>query len=174
MTWTINHEGKTFTQIVGFPSYYICKDTAEVLSLQKSKPYIMSPSINDTKSNSTYFMVRMVSDEGKTSKQYIHRLMASTFIIQPSGKIQVNHIDGNKHNNTLSNLEWVSHQENSIHAYATGLCRTVGVSQYTKDGVHIASFKSIIEAQRATGVPNPNISKVMKGIRSTAGGYIWK
>ena len=52
---------------------------------------------------------------------YVHRLVAAAFIENPSDRPVVNHIDGKKENNDVSNLEWVTFQENTIHAYNTGL-----------------------------------------------------
>lgn len=54
-------------------------------------------------------------------KYSVHRLLADAFIPNPGNKPQVNHIDGNKANNTLSNLEWVTQRENQLHAYKIGL-----------------------------------------------------
>lgn len=51
----------------------------------------------------------------------IHRLVATAFIPNPEGKLQVNHKDGNKSNNNLTNLEWVSNSENQRHAVQIGL-----------------------------------------------------
>jgi hypothetical protein len=51
----------------------------------------------------------------------MHRLIAETFTENPQNLPQVNHIDGNKQNNALENLEWVSSSENQIHAIAIGL-----------------------------------------------------
>lgn len=51
----------------------------------------------------------------------LHRLVAEHFIPNPEGHPQVNHIDGNRYNNTVENLEWVSASENVLHAYSTGL-----------------------------------------------------
>ena len=61
--------------------------------------------------------------KGKKSRKYLHRLLAKYYIPNndPINKIQVNHIDGNKLNNHLTNLEWVTPSENIQHAYATGL-----------------------------------------------------
>lgn len=52
---------------------------------------------------------------------YVHRLVAKTYIPNPQNKPCINHIDGNKLNNCVSNLEWVTHKENSVHASRTGL-----------------------------------------------------
>lgn len=67
-----------------------------------------------------------VSLGGKDKKKIfrIHRAVAETFIPNPNNKRAVNHIDGNKSNNYVDNLEWVTDSENMFHAFNTGLAKT--------------------------------------------------
>ncbi len=55
------------------------------------------------------------------SMRYIHRLVALAFIDNPANKRTVNHKDGNKHNNNVDNLEWMTDSENTKHSYDVGL-----------------------------------------------------
>jgi hypothetical protein len=126
-----------------------------------------------------YFLVTLVNNECRKN-QFIHRLLAQHFIPNPLNKPQVNHIDGNKQNNALSNLEWVTAAENSQHAVRIGLCdarttaQSVPIRQLTLDGTLVAEHVSLHEAGRTTGVAWQNISKVVRGIRPKAGGFMWE
>ncbi len=66
--------------------------------------------------------------DGAGKKHLLHRLLARAFIPNPGGKPQVNHIDGDKSNNALYNLEWVTQSENQKHAYDLGLQKGYHVS----------------------------------------------
>lgn len=126
------------------------------------------------------------------NKKYsVHRLVAETFIHKLKGKNYVNHIDGNKLNNNVNNLEWCTLQENIQHAFATGLMnnsiekmkqkkiRAKIIHQYDLEGNYIKSFLGSIEAQdelRNQGIKinARNIRSVCTGERNKAGGYIWR
>jgi hypothetical protein len=62
-----------------------------------------------------------ISEHGSNKNLYIHRIVAEAFIPNPEGKKTVNHIDGDKTNNFISNLEWATFSENMAHAYSSGL-----------------------------------------------------
>src|SRR5699024_4237076 len=67
-----------------------------------------------------YYRVLLYKD-GVGKQFLVHRILMETFVPNPLKKEQVNHIDGDKTNNDLNNLEWVTKSENQLHAYATGL-----------------------------------------------------
>ena len=79
-----------------------------------------------------------------------HRIVANTFIPNPLNKPCINHIDGNKNNNNISNLEWCTHSENTIHAYKTGLEKKVfGENHHA----HKLTRKSVIYIRNNSNIP---------------------
>ena len=160
-----------FYPIPGYPGYWINKTTSQVLCTNEPLPVLLDQTENSVKD--PYYVVQL--SDGKN--HFIHRLMAKTFLTGPE-KPHVNHIDGNKQNNTLSNLEWATPKENSQHAVDTGLTDITihykEVHQYELSGMYIASYASDSLAEAVTGVAKPNISKCTLGHRSQAGGYQWR
>jgi hypothetical protein len=78
------------------------------------------------KTNGGYLQVDL-SKNTKRYHKYLHRLLAEAFILNPENKPEVNHIDGNKLNNNLKNLEWVTSSENKKHAFKIGLKSHKGI-----------------------------------------------
>ena len=119
----------------------------------------------------------------------VHRLLAKAFIPNIENKPTVNHKDGIKSNNYEWNLEWATRSEQAIHSLNNNL-RTMpnswngkfgsshgaskDVLQYTKTGVFIKEFGSIIEASDSVGIHPSGITGVLKGRHRTAGGYMWE
>ena len=71
----------------------------------------------------------------------LHRLIAEAFTPNPDNKPELNHIDGNKHNNDISNLEWCTHHENMSHAWNTGLIKPYCKPSVRNDGYIIDGIK---------------------------------
>ena len=126
--------------------------------------------------NCGYEYVILSSKEEKHKTLTVHRIVAKTFIPNPEEKEDVNHIDGNKLNNNVNNLEWTTTQENIIKRYEIGIDGNnyKRVSQFDKDGNLVGSFSSSYEAERITGIKRTSIGACCRGERLTAGGYVWK
>jgi hypothetical protein len=143
-----------------------------------------------------YLGIRLYNGENvKTFK--IHRLVANHFIPNPKNYPQVNHIDGDKTNNMISNLEWCTNEYNMKHSYNIGLrdkeklrknMSIIGKSLKGKNGHHIRKvvqidkhnnkiikkWNSIIEASKEMNISNTAIQNVCVNRSKTAGGYIWE
>jgi len=145
-----------------FDNYYV----SSLGRFKNSKGIIME---NYKPHHSGYIYVRV-----NKQKYSLHHLVASTFIENPQLKPIINHIDGNKTNNSVINLEWCTIQENNQHNHNAGLIKvfTRKIGQYTLDGKLIKEFDSIVEAMRETKVSS--IKQVLCKKQNTAGGFIWK
>lgn len=107
---------ETWKDIEGFDGMYQVSTHGRVKSLKRGRELIMS-NINTTYG---YLRVKFWKDK----KEYpfaVHRLVGFAFLPTIEGKNEINHIDGNKKNNHLSNLEWCNRSENMRHADQTGL-----------------------------------------------------
>ena len=173
--------------IDGYPRYMV-SNHGRVKSLTKEykanfgsyfrKEKVLKPCVE------AYISVCIYNDDGK-KKALVHRLVAKSFIPNPASKPQVNHKDGNKHNNHYLNLEWVTASENGLHAY-----RELGIFPHAKgkfgelnhasksvvqseSGIVINRWGSISDAGRE-GFEVSCIVRCCKGESKTHKGYEWE
>ena len=116
---------------------------------------------------------RIVLMKDGIKKRYMcHRLVAETFLEHKEGKDIVNHIDGNKSNNNVQNLEWCTHKENTKHAWETGLCKPHYYCSSNKMVKCIETnevFISISEAARAIKRSTASLQNAIKRNGKCAG-----
>ena len=158
---------------------YEVSNTGKIKSLARRgnwKTHIMSP----RKSKDNYRRITLCK-HSQTKTYLIHRLVADAFIPNPNNLPCINHIDGNKTNNNVNNLEWCTKSENMLHAFRTGLIKPEKpwhrkpVLQYTLDGIFVKRYNSILEANNTNpDIHGTSIIKCLKGTYKTAGGYLWK
>lgn len=165
---------KRLSEIEGFEncSEYVISDSGKLYNL-KSK--IWYRPLRDSKG---YYYYDLRYKHAKCSCPKVHRLVMLAFS-QESPKPQINHIDGDKSNNHLDNLEWCTHRENREHALKHHLKDEVeyGIAQYDLDGHLLATYETCREALKVLGkdyTQSGNIGRAIRGNRKTAYGYIWK
>lgn len=137
--------------------------------------------------------------DGVCRKWFIHILVASTFLVRPDGKYEVDHIDGNPQNNRLENLRWVTHKENlnnpvSLERFRNGSTGRKHSAQTRKkmsrtrmglasipiyqisldDGRIVREYEGATMASRLTGIKLHNIQHCLRGHTRQCGGYAWR
>lgn len=157
-------------EIEGFPGYFI-EDNGRVWSEHSNK--FLKP-LRDTNG---YLMVNLHKD-GKQYSKRIHRLVAEAFINNPNNYDQINHIDENKENNNVNNLEWCTvsynnnygtHYEKCVNALKTAKRATKQVQCVETKQI----FSSITEASNYYNMSRQNLHQVLNKSDRTAGGYHW-
>lgn len=104
-----------WSAVKNYENLYEVSDLGQIRSVARQKNLAVNPH-KDTR----YLTVGLWKNN-KNKTCYVHRLVAEAFIPNPDNLPQVNHIDGDRQNNNINNLEWVTHQENTKHAVSTGL-----------------------------------------------------
>lgn len=167
--------------IKGYEGCYQVSNTGKVRSLNYRQTKQMKE-LSCRVNHKGYVDVHL-SKNGKSKRIVVHRLVAQTFILNPKALPQINHIDGNKQNNNINNLEWCNNSENQKHAYEKGLkLKKIGVNnpghkklnQYDLQGNYIKTWDYIKQAGDSLNIPNSNIVKCCKKTYKTAGGFVWR
>lgn len=137
----------------GFENLYKVSESGKVFSVRAAR--FLKGSLD-----SYGYPIVSLHNKGYSKSRLVHRLVAKAFIPNPENKPQINHIDGNKQNNHVSNLEWSTNSENIKHAYALGLAAS---QKGTSNNMNKLSEAEVIAIKdlKAKGIGATEISKVM-------------
>lgn len=139
--------------------------------------------------NYGYVKIRCLEHPFKDCDGFVfeHRLIAEKYLLNEENSVEINgkkylkkeytvhHLDENKLNNNLENLQVMTKKEHCrIHSLERSKKRFKAVDKFSLDGKYIETYPSIKEAANINGIYPQNINAVCKNKKGTAGGYIWK
>lgn len=144
-------------------SNYICYENGTVVNRKTGRV------LKEDTTNRGYKRIT-VSKGNKVTRWSVHRLVALLFIPNPHNYETVNHISGDKTDNSVSNLEWMSQEQNQAHAKYTGLCpkgEAVGTNKFKEATIHqvcklIERGLSRGEIMKATGVSKATFDDIRR------------
>lgn len=170
--------------VVGYENRYLISNKGNLKSLggfwinKKGTIVKFNPRIMKQFNTQGYLYSNLCNGIKQTPKK-IHRLVADAFIPNPENKRNINHIDGNKSNNNLENLEWATHSENLIHAYKLGLHkpkkRNFGDNPRSKKIIDIKNnkiYSSINHLSFESKIPRTTLTRKIKNNKLNQYKYI--
>lgn len=178
--------------IAGYENYYMVSNFGRVKGVKRkvnsnNGTITLKEKIISSRVGKLGYVQISLTKENKISFHLVHRLVAFAFIDNPYRKKTVNHKNGIKTDNSVSNLEWMTLSENISHAYRIGIKtapilgirgeenkNSVRVLQFSSDGIFIKEWGSIVDAANALNLFPTSISRACMGKSKTTGGYIWK
>lgn len=156
--------------IPGYEGLYEISDKLNVRSIRRN--HVLKQQIL-IRHGLMYRFVTLFKDRRKRTA-YIHRIVALTFIPNPLGKNEVDHIDGNSLNNTITNLRWCTSKENGnnpITRLRRSMSKGMKVNLLSAEGNVLNTYHSIREASRQLDVSITSIKRVCRGIQNSAKGH---
>lgn len=147
-------------RLKGYEDYYLIDSLGNVISiprLSKNKNQFSNGyAVLGTKINKNGYVNVTICINNKTKTLLLHRLVAQAFIPNPNNYPCVNHIDGNKFNNNIENLEWCTHQQNSRHAFENNVngFKDKCILNLEKINQEIKYIKIIVEKNGITNIFN--------------------
>ena len=161
--------------VKGYEGLYKVNALGEIYSVKSNKYLSLYPDRQG-------YLKLCLFKNGKAKQFKVHRLVAEAFLGKRPANMQTNHIDEDKTNNCVWNLEYITPSKNVNHGtrnmrVANALINNNFFSKPIKmcntNGMILAEFPSIAEASRQTKISQSNISRALRKKRNTAGGYIW-
>lgn len=168
-------QAEVWREIAGYETLYQISNFGRVKSLGNSQAR-QEKILKQQLQRDGYKRVWLCKKGLKRKRFPVHRLVANAFIPNPLRKEQVNHQNGDKLDNRLVNLNWMTRKENIAHAYETGLVmknKNPVIATHLDTGEQ-RQFKSQTEASKELGVYPKNISNVLYGRNTHVGRWAFK
>lgn len=159
--------------IEGYPNYQV-SNMGRVKSLNYNRTG-KEKILKGIKNRKGYLQVGLCK-EGLQKTVKVHRLVASTFIPNPNNLSQLNHIDEDKTNNCVDNLEWCDSKYNTNYGTRNKKISNIiskPILQFTNSGEFIRKWDNTAQVEKELGIKHCNICLCLKGKRKSAGGYKW-
>lgn len=156
--------------IPNYEGLYQVSNLGNVKSLYRlaNNNHIIHEKILKPQRNYNGYLIVNLYKNNKMKPKLIHRLVGKTFIDNPNNFNYINHIDKNKSNNNVNNLEWCTQSYNVI--YSKGR----KVNQYNKNNNFIKTWNSIADVKKTLNIDSGLIVRCCRGKKKSAGGFKWK
>lgn len=168
-----NNSIEEWRPIVGYEETHLISNFGNVKTYKR-----LDRNLKPTIKPDGYVRISITRDK-KEIKPFIHRLVAQAFISNPENKPEVNHIDCDRSNNDVNNLEWVTAKENTAQTIKNGnffyRAHTIKrkVNKYSLSGEFLQEYESVKEASECHNTSPNNLTSVLRGRSITACGFKW-
>ena len=188
---SISLPGEQWCPVKDFEDYYVVSSFGRIVAKSRTQIYhryskevvVTTPTklLNPQPSgiNSAYMSIGLYKNKKRYPKN-VHRLVADAFLPNPDNYPCINHIDGNGHNNILSNLEWCNHKYNNNYPItkermknSASLDRGIKVIQFSTSGEVLNTFPSLREAERVLGISRHLIKRSIQ-TQEPIGQFVFK
>lgn len=183
--------GEIWKDIKGYEGYYQVSNMGRIKSVARERKtkggglYQIKESIKKQELSKRGYLRTLLSKNKNMKHFQIHRLVAQAFVSNPYNKPEVNHINEDKTDNRVENLEWMTRTENQNHGTALermmntkiekGIIKKMckPVLQYDLNGNFIREWGSTMECEKS-GYNRGHVASCCRGEEKTHKGYIWK
>lgn len=164
----LSNNNENWKKVMEYEDLYEVSNLGRIRNCKSGKLVMQSVTISGYKRATLY-------KNGKPKTKLVHRLVAEAFLPNPSNYTIVNHIDENKLNNVVTNLEWCTQSQNIMHHYKGNIAKSPTkyvVLKIAQDGTTISKYSNILGAARANNIEYKELKKVLTSSR-ILNGFIW-